>query len=420
MSAMNWKKGRLIGQGGSSTVYECFFLDTSIKAAVKEIHKNGLSLAQMNVIQAEIDLLKALSHPNVIQYMGTEYTTTHFYIFLEYAEGGSLRQLYLKHGAFDEVLVQYFLNQILSGLHYLHLKGIAHRDIKGANILITEDGIAKLADFGSSKKLIMESLVSGIKGTPHFMAPEVIRGTQATTGWYKADVWSVGCLVIELSSGALPFAKYENSMTVMFKIASGESPPMERISPASSLHGLVEKCCSFDPSLRPSVEELLSHPFLSSHDDGGALSRLLSMMSAEDDDDDSDSHGSGDSGEEGEDLLDVDDDEVTICATIIPSLGNKPSSASVNAAEKADTGMPKHEIEMGTHFTNESDRLISCRASSKYIHSTSSSTSGLSDGGVSSDEISHPFPSEETLLSSNQRNSMVRVSLVRAHGLTLP
>ena len=419
MSAMNWKKGRLIGQGGSSTVYECFFLDTSIKAAVKEIHKNGLSLAQMNVIQAEIDLLKALSHPNVIQYMGTEYTSTHFYIFLEYAEGGSLRQLYLKHGAFDEVLVRYFLNQILSGLHYLHLKGIAHRDIKGANILITEDGIAKLADFGSSKKLIMESLVSGIKGTPHFMAPEVIKGTQATTGWYKADVWSVGCLVIELSSGALPFAKYENSMTVMFKIASGESPPMERINPTSSLHGLVEKCCSFDPSLRPSVEELLSHPFLSSHDDGGALSRLLSMMSAEDDDDDSDSHGSEDSGEEGEDLLDVDDDEVTVCATIIPSLGNQPSSASLNAAEEADTGMPKHKIEMETHFTNESDRLFSGRASSKYIHSTSSSTSGLSDGGVSSDEISHPFPSEETFI-SGQRNSMVIVSLLRAHGFTLP
>ena len=386
---MSWRKGRLLGQGGSSTVYECFLTETSTRAAVKEIHKNGLSLAQMNVIQAEIDLLKTLSHPNVIQYIGTEYTTTHFYIFLEYAEGGSLRQLYLKYGAFDDGIVKYFLQQVLNGLSYLRVKGIAHRDVKGANILITEDGIAKLADFGSSKKLIMESLVSGIKGTPHFMAPEVIKGTQAVTGWYKADIWSVGCLVIELSSGALPFAKYENSMTVMFKIASGETPPMECLN-SSPLRAFVEICCSGDPSLRPSAEELLMDPLFTSND-SNVFSRVLSMISS---DDESFGHSRAEDMREVDDDLYADDDEVTVCATIIPSLRIPPNTISSESVMEAASEESDDDVKKEPRIRRDNETLIefnaatnASSANNKPLDSTSSSSSGLSEERASPDEL---------------------------------
>ena len=93
-------------------------------------------------------------------------------------------------------------------------------------LLLTSDGVLKLADFGASKKIENESLVSCLKGTPHWMAPEVIKGTQMSTGWMKADVWSLGCTLVELLSASLPFSEYDNPMTAMYQIASGKIPPL--------------------------------------------------------------------------------------------------------------------------------------------------------------------------------------------------
>eukprot|EP01034_Spumella_vulgaris_P022489 gene22489-28617_t len=143
-------------------------------------------------------------------------------------------------------------------------------------------GAIKLADFGASKRIESESIVSGLKGTPHWMAPEVIKGTQMSTGWIKADVWSLGCTVVELFTGRVPYAEYDNPMTAMYKIASGEIPQLKQrrtvpggrvlsveemvavdaeSSPSEALLSFVRLCCAVDPEDRPSVEELLAHPF---------------------------------------------------------------------------------------------------------------------------------------------------------------
>ena len=123
-----WEKGRVIGRGGSSTVYECIFLKSdekvtisNVAVAVKEINSHGLSSQQRQVIQAEIDILKALSHPNIIKYIGTENTSNYFYILLEYAQGGSLRELYVFHGPLEQNVIIHCLRQVLEGLLYLHL-----------------------------------------------------------------------------------------------------------------------------------------------------------------------------------------------------------------------------------------------------------------------------------------------------------
>ena len=111
-------------------------------------------------------------------------------IFLEYVPGGSIKSLVERFGSLDEAVVRVYTRQLLLGLEYLHTNGIAHRDIKGANVLVADNGTVKLADFGASKRISTQSSTGGIKGTPQWMAPEVIKEQQTDRGWKKADVWS--------------------------------------------------------------------------------------------------------------------------------------------------------------------------------------------------------------------------------------
>lgn len=257
-----WDKLKVIGKGGSSTVYKCCFKSSGGLVAVKEIEKDGMTKHQVNGIEGEVQTMKNLVHRNIVQYRGTQQNANKFYIFLEYADRGSLRQYYQKHGALSEIHCANCIRQVLSGLEYLHSKDIAHRDIKGANVLLTKAGIMKLADFGASKRYDMESIVSGLKGTPHWMAPEVIKGTQLTNGWLKADVWSVGCTVVELLTGKIPYSMYDNPMTAMYHIASGQPPPIIGVEASESCRQFILLCCNAEANSRPSISTLLQHPFV--------------------------------------------------------------------------------------------------------------------------------------------------------------
>lgn len=146
---------------------------------------------------------------------------------MEYAPGGSLRQLLQEVGPLSEQASARYAKQILLGLNYLHQNAIAHRDIKGANVLLAAEGHCKLADFGASKRVEANSIVSGLKGTPHWMAPEVIKGQQTSHGWKKADVWSIGCTTIEMATGKMPWPMFPNPMAAMYHIANGERPPVD-------------------------------------------------------------------------------------------------------------------------------------------------------------------------------------------------
>jgi serine/threonine protein kinase len=170
---MEWNDPVVIGKGGSSTVFKATLKKNCEIVAIKQIETDGLTNDQINGIKGEIDTMKGMSHPNIVSYLGTYQKPNRIFILLEYADRGSLRQFYQKNGRLSEHLVVYCLAQILSGLFYLHSTGIAHRDIKCANCLLLSSGSVKLADFGASKKFESESIVSGLKGTPHWMAPEV-------------------------------------------------------------------------------------------------------------------------------------------------------------------------------------------------------------------------------------------------------
>jgi mitogen-activated protein kinase kinase kinase len=177
-------------------------------------------------MMGEISLLKQLSHPNIVRYLGSEKIGECYFIYLEYMSGGSIASLLKKHGAFAEQIVKNYVRQILTGLYYLHKHKVIHRDIKGANLLVDSDGVVKLADFGCSKRLersqSQEDMLTSLKGSVPWMAPEVIR--QVRYG-RKIDIWSLGCSVIEMLSASHPWGEMENHLAGMMKIALSSELP---------------------------------------------------------------------------------------------------------------------------------------------------------------------------------------------------
>ena len=122
--------------------------------------------------QEEVATLRSLHHPNIVRYLGTDRTNS-FTILLEYVPGGSIASILALFGPLDEVVLRQYLWQVLQGLRYLHAEGIIHRDIKGANILVSDRGTVKLTDFGCSITAVRSFNHRAALGTVLWMAPEV-------------------------------------------------------------------------------------------------------------------------------------------------------------------------------------------------------------------------------------------------------
>ncbi|PUU84361.1 hypothetical protein B9Z19DRAFT_4627 [Tuber borchii] len=248
--------GDCLGKGAFGSVYRALNWGTGETVAVKQIRLTDLPKSELRVIMLEIDLLKNLNHPNIVQYHGFVKTADSLYIILEYCENGSLHSICKNFGKFPENLVGLYMTQVLHGLLYLHDQGVIHRDIKGANILTTKEGLVKLADFGVATRATGLS-DSSVVGTPYWMAPEVIELAGATTA---SDIWSVGCTAVELLDGKPPYHKLA-SMQALFRIVNDDHPPLpEGASPA--VRDFLMQCFQKDPNLRVSARKLLKHPWI--------------------------------------------------------------------------------------------------------------------------------------------------------------
>ncbi|CAJ0918227.1 5607_t:CDS:10 [Entrophospora sp. SA101] len=224
----NYQLGDCLGKGAFGSVYRALNWETGEAVAVKKIKLSNIPKSDLNFIMTEIDLLKNLNHPNIVKYKGFVKTREFLFIILEYCENGSLHNICKKFGKFPENLVAVYISQVLEGLLYLHEQGVIHRDIKGANILTTKEGLVKLADFGVATKTTTLGDF-GVVGSPYWMAPEIIELSGATT---SSDIWSVGCVVIELLEGKPPY-HHLDPMPALFRIVQDEHPPLpESASPA--------------------------------------------------------------------------------------------------------------------------------------------------------------------------------------------
>ncbi|CAD8122453.1 unnamed protein product [Paramecium sonneborni] len=254
---IRWTPGQVIGQGSFGRVIEAMNLDTGQLMAVKQVMVDVRNEDRIIALEIEIDLLSLMKHKNIVSYYGMERTEKTLNIFLERVAGGSLSSMLQKFGPFQESLIKVYMRQILLGLEYLHQNGIMHRDIKGANVLVDNQGVCKLADFGSSKKIALNS-DSTIFGTPNFMAPEVVQ--QQKYG-RKADIWSLGCTMIELATGKPPWHQLTNQFAVMIRIGKGEIPQIpEGLSEEAK--NFVSHCLEVDERKRWNCNKLLKHTFL--------------------------------------------------------------------------------------------------------------------------------------------------------------
>ncbi|CAF4706999.1 unnamed protein product, partial [Rotaria sp. Silwood2] len=153
----NWKLGRQLGHGAFGKVFLCYDVDTGSELAIKQIPIRGLSLEtsrEVKILECEINIYKQLTHERIVRYHGAVRTEDCLQIFMEYMTGGSVREQILNYGALTEQLTKKYTRQILEGLIYLHTNRFIHRDIKCANILRDISGNIKLADFGTSRRLI--------------------------------------------------------------------------------------------------------------------------------------------------------------------------------------------------------------------------------------------------------------------------
>lgn len=234
-TTFRWFKGQLIGKGTYGRVYLGMNATTGEFLAVKEVEVNpkaaGGDKTKMKELVAaldqEIDTMQHLDHINIVQYLGCERKETSISIFLEYISGGSIGSCLRKNGKFEESVVSSLTRQTLSGLAYLHREGILHRDLKADNILLDLDGTCKISDFGISKKtdnVYGNDKTNSMQGSVFWMAPEVIR-SQGEGYSAKVDIWSLGCVVLEMFAGKRPWAK-EEAVGAIYKIANGERPPI--------------------------------------------------------------------------------------------------------------------------------------------------------------------------------------------------
>lgn len=262
-----WTIGSRIGVGSFGVVHVGMNKRNGSLMAVKSI---PMKPEIMTDVRREIELLKTLNHTNIVRYYGAEINGSDLHIFQEWVAGGSVTDLLSKFGPFSFSVIQVYAEQILRGLEYLHSNDILHRDIKGSNILVSDEGIVKLADFGGSKKIaelnsdMMMSMT--MRGTPYFMAPEVFEQKYSS----KADVWAFACVLYQMATAMAPWKHlgFNSPFVLCRHLQTTDGPPaLPRTLPATNGHllnhflAILGRCFCRIPFERPGVSELLHDSF---------------------------------------------------------------------------------------------------------------------------------------------------------------
>lgn len=246
----------IIGRGSYGIVYKGIHNETRSTVAIKVLNLDTAE-DEVSDIQKEIVLLQSLKAgdaQNVVRYHGSFLHGSHLWIIMDYCEGGSIRTL-MKVGRIEEKYITVIIREVLAALNYIHKSDIIHRDVKAANILVTNDGRVQLCDFGVAAQLAANHFKRNtFVGTPYWMAPEVI--SDGLSYNFKADIWSLGITVYEIATGSPPYADQE-PMRAIFLIPRSSPPRLEGTSFSTQLREFVATCLAEKPDDRPAAADLM-------------------------------------------------------------------------------------------------------------------------------------------------------------------
>ncbi|XP_007936399.1 serine/threonine-protein kinase TAO3 [Orycteropus afer afer] len=248
-----------IGHGSFGAVYFATNAHTNEVVAVKKMSYSGKQTHEKwQDILKEVKFLRQLKHPNTIEYKGCYLKEHTAWLVMEYCLGSASDLLEVHKKPLQEMEIAAITHGALQGLAYLHSHALIHRDIKAGNILLTEPGQVKLADFGSAS---MVSPANSFVGTPYWMAPEVILAMDEGQYDGKVDVWSLGITCIELAERKPPLFNM-NAMSALYHIAQNDSPTLQSNEWTDSFRRFVDYCLQKIPQERPTSAELLQHDFV--------------------------------------------------------------------------------------------------------------------------------------------------------------
>ncbi|XP_015477385.1 mitogen-activated protein kinase kinase kinase kinase 3 isoform X8 [Parus major] len=279
-----------IGSGTYGDVYKARNVNTGELAAIKVIKLEPgqrkcsfycISGEDFAVVQQEIIMMKDCKHPNIVAYFGSYLRRDKLWICMEFCGGGSLQDIYHVTGPLSEQQIAYVSRETLQGLYYLHSKGKMHRDIKGANILLTDNGHVKLADFGVSAQITATiAKRKSFIGTPYWMAPEVA-AVERKGGYNQlCDLWAVGITAIELAELQPPMFDLHPMRALFLMTKSNFQPPKlkDKMKWSNSFHHFVKMALTKNPKKRPTAEKLLQHPFVTQPLNRSLAIELLDKM----------------------------------------------------------------------------------------------------------------------------------------------
>jgi len=278
--------GKIIGRGAFSVVKIATRKSNKKKYAVKCITKQKIKKDELVMLEREIDVMKKLQHPNIIQLMEVVDTTKTLYLVLEFANGGDLFEAIVNRGFYSDVDAAKIVAQILEAILFTHQNGIAHRDLKPENLLIMRENdkdVIKIADFGLAKDFEKASLVTSV-GTPDYVAPEVISGSGSYDS--SVDIWSIGVITYVLLCGFPPFCG-DTQKDLFMNIMAGNydfpSPEWDDVSKEAKL--FIQNMLVVDSHDRFNAEQCLEDPWIvdnttSSADSKRPLKKLQSFSVA--------------------------------------------------------------------------------------------------------------------------------------------
>jgi mitogen-activated protein kinase kinase kinase len=277
----NYKQGESLGRGAYGEVFKAMVAGRfmAVKKIPLELSCNrSAAEKEIRALKIEINALRRLNHPRIVRYHGCctqgqeddKEDDPALLIFLEFMPSGSIKGVLAKFGPYGMGLARKYTGQILEGLEFLHSQKIIHRDVKGANILIDQQGDSKLADFGACREIeALQSTVTGgmksIQGSVYWMAPEVMKHKAGR----RSDVWSLGCTLIEMLTAEPPWPNLRTEkLTVtetLKRIVEGPgAPPLDdpRLGGTSSCRAFCQCVLVRDHTKRPYAKDLLGHRFV--------------------------------------------------------------------------------------------------------------------------------------------------------------